>query len=832
MFRFDRTYPDSGWLRRIALVAGSVAALGSCDDANGPRTGRLSLTITGLPTGTGAQVTLTGPNNYSRVLTATQLVASLRPGAYKISAAPIRDGSTRYSAFADTQTVTIQRSQVAVEAAVAYTVSSAVLTIAIDGVPASKEAAVTVTGPNGFSRTIPASATFNGIDPGTYVIVAPDIPSNQQVFAASPRSRQVQLTPSLTATTVSVRYAQSTGNLRFSINGLPDGVAAGIDVTGPTTIPVVDSSSSFVGVRAGEYSVNAKPITRDGAFYLPNFIARKVTLSAADSVVVTVNYTRSDGPLNLTIDALTITQSVQTYGNTVPLIAGRDGFIRVFARANQPTSVTADVRVRLFVGSTLVSTMTLTNANPAPIAPDEALLTTSWNGIIPGQFIQPGLTILADVDPANTVEEASESDNAFPASGTAAAVDVRDVPPLRITFVPVIQRYNKNLVGSVSANAEEFLGDARRMLPLRDIETQLHAPYTTADSAELLSNDPNSEWLHVLSEMNALRVAESSVRHYYGVVRVGYNSGIAGYGYVGGYAAMGWDYLPSGRNVAAHELTHNFGRMHAPCGGPVGIDPNFPKYNGNNDGSIGVFGYDLSTGTLRLPSSPDLMGYCTNPWIGAYNYVGAMNYRAANESPDVATVAGGVAGIASPRASLLVWGRVERGQLVLEPTFSLVTRPVVPARSGPYRVEGIARDGRRLFSYSFDGETPADAEDATARHFAFAIPMDATTQSELASIRLSGPGAASAVMQASPAPAGVSAAVNAVGATATSSDVVRVQWGATAARMALVRDRRTGEVLSFARGGDARIRTAASDLEVILSDGIHSTTHTVRVNRQ
>jgi hypothetical protein len=479
--------------------------------------------------------------------------------------------------------------------------------------------------------------------------------------------------------------------------------------------------------------------------------------------------------------------------------------------------------VRLFSGNTLVNTMTLTNDSPVPIAPDQADLATSWNGIVPAQLVQPGLRLLADVDPANTMVEANETDNTFPASGTAALLDVRNVDPLRITFVPVIQRFNKTLVGNVTtSNTDQFLGDARRMLPLRDIEAQVHAPYTTSDSLELTSSNGNSEWLHVLSEMDALRIAESGVRHYFGVVKVSYNAGIAGYGYIGGRAVVAWDYMPSGRTVAAHELTHNFGRLHAPCGGVLDRDPTFP----NPDGSIGVYGYDLSTNRLRLPSSPDLMGYCADPWISDYNYVGAMDWRASNSTE--AAVAGASS---SPRPSLLVWGRVERGRLVLEPAFSLVARPALPTESGPYRIEGMARDGRRLFSYAFSGEKPADADDPTARHFAFAIPIDEATQGELTSIRLSGPGASPAVMQASLVPGGISAAINEAGATSTPSGTVRVQWGATAARMALIRDGRTGEVLSFARGGNAQIRTGASDLEVILSDGVRSTRRELRVNR-
>jgi len=311
-------------------------------------------------------------------------------------------------------------------------------------------------------------------------------------------------------------------------------------------------------------------------------------------------------------------------------------------------------------------------------------------------------------------------------------------------------------------------------------------------------------------------------------VKVSYNSGVAGYGYVPGRAAVGWDYLPSGRNVTAHELGHNFSRFHAPCGGVGGPDPNYP-YAG---GTIGVYGYDLSTNTLRLPSSVDLMGYCSTPWISDYNYIGAMDWRAGNPAPDVTSATGGLVQDATPRRSLLVWGRVEGGRLVLEPAFSLVARPDVPRETGPYRVEGIAGNGRTLFSYSFAGERPADAEDPSARHFAFAIPMDESTQAELATIRLTGSGATAATLQASLAPSGVSAAVNAATATTAASGRVSVRWEAQGTRMALIRDRRTGQVLSFARGGSAQVRSATGDLEVIVSDGVRSAARQIRAENR
>ena len=810
---------------RPAFVLASLFALASCD-SSGPRTGSLSLTVSGLPTGTTAKVTLTGPG-FSRVLSGTEVVANLKPGQYTLTPASVLNGLTRYSSITPPQTVTITKSNVPVAASVAYTVSSAILTVTVAGAPAGTAAAVRITGPNSFNDTVTTTTTFEGLEPGSYFIVAPEIIASQQRFTANPGSRQIQLSAGLTPRTVDIQYSQTTGNLRFSVNGLPNGTAAAISVTGPVA-PSYDvvGTSELIGVRAGQYTVTAKSIAVATTTFIPNFASRVVTLAAGATADVAVNYSASDGPLNLTIDGVTLTQVVQTFAGSVPLVAGRDAYVRVFARANQSTTSTAQVRVRFYVGATLTHTMTLSNAS-IPIVPDEASLATSWNGIVSGQFIQPGLRILADVDPTDTVVEASDTDNSFPPSGTPLDVDVRPVPALRVTFVPIVQRFNK-LTGNVSdANKEEFLGDARRMLPLLDIDAQLHAPYTTSDSLELTPNDGNSVWLHVLNEMNALRVAESSSRHYFGVVKVSYTSGVAGYGFVPGHAAVGWDYLPSGRNVAAHELTHNFGRFHAPCGGVGGPDPAYP-YPG---GTIGVYGYDLSTNALRLPSSFDLMGYCSNPWISDYNYVGAMEWRAANASSDAAGAALGLAQNASPRPSLLVWGHMERGRLVLEPAFSLVARPNVPRDTGPYRIEGIARNGRTVFSYSFAGERPADVDDPTARHFAFAIPMDEATQGELVSIRLTGPGAATTAMTASLALGGISAAVNAVEASSTASGRVDVRWGGQTARMALIRDRRTGQVLSFARGGSAQLRAHSTDLEVILSDGVRSVRRQVRVTR-
>ena len=79
------------------------------------------------------------------------------------------------------------------EASVSYAVSSAALTVNIAGTPAGSTAAVRITGPNAFSQTIAGTTTFNGIDPGSYFIVSPEIAANQQRFTADRPSQQIQL---------------------------------------------------------------------------------------------------------------------------------------------------------------------------------------------------------------------------------------------------------------------------------------------------------------------------------------------------------------------------------------------------------------------------------------------------------------------------------------------------------------------------------------------------------------------------------------------------------------------------------------------------------------
>jgi hypothetical protein len=325
----------------------------------------------------------------------------------------------------------------------------------------------------------------------------------------------------------------------------------------------------------------------------------------------------------------------------------------------------------------------------------------------------------------------------------------------------------------------------------------VHAAYTTSSGLALQSDNGNNAWTVILSEIAALRNAESSTRYYYGVVNPSYSSGVAGVGYIGQPAAIGWDKAGSRSGVAAHEWGHNWDREHAPCGGVTNPDGSYP-YTG---GEIGVIGYDVPNETLKPADSHDLMGYCENEWISDYTYVGVMNWR------DSEALQRGMAAVIQP--GVLVWGRIEGGRVELEPALRVTARPSLPTRPGPYRLEGRADDGGRLFGFDFAPLAVAD-DPRGANHFAFVVPLRAEGAMRLASLHLEGPGiAGSSAQGSSEAPT--------VGVTHAGAGRLALRWDASRWPMLLVRDPVTGEVLSFARGGAAEVATARDEVTVTVS---------------
>jgi hypothetical protein len=440
------------------------------------------------------------------------------------------------------------------------------------------------------------------------------------------------------------------------------------------------------------------------------------------------------------------------------------------------------------------------------VSHDEAALASTWNVPVPGSLIQPGMSLLLDVDPDNEVAEADESDNHFPLSGSPFALEARAAATLEARLIPVVQSENE-LQGDVTEeNRDTFVTLAQALYPLPGVDVDVRAPYTFTGA---LPRTYDSTWQRLLGEVNALRVAESPFRYYYGVIKPAYTSGGTGLGYIGQPAAIGVDWPNWRAETVAHEWGHNFGRRHVDCGGPSGIDPDYP-YSG---GRLGHHGYDMRTNEIHTKDTHhDLLSYCAPTWSSDYTYEAVLSYRSEHAGT---SSAGGSAAAYATQPSLLVWGRIAPDGVVLEPSFEIVATPVLPSAPGRYRLTGSNAAGATVLDMSFDAwgvdHLPG------VRLFAYAIPLSAMGGQAPAELRLRGAGADVVHRQTA------AAVWHDVRLERETSDRVRVRWDASRSPVLMVRDGRTGEILSFARGGDAHVTTAAAEVEITMSDGVKST---------
>lgn len=688
------------------------------------------------------------------------------------------------------------------------------IALSVSGLPAGGAAAIQVAGPGGYSLAVASSTTLDGLVPGQYSISASPVTANGSTWLPAPATQAVDVPASASRVPAAVAYGVPIGSLVVTITGLPAGTDAAVTVTGAAGYTaVVSVTDTLEGLVAGTYTVTAANLTAGPSTWAAAPQSQSVQVVANVAAAATVTYAVFvPGSVNLRIDGMNLTQSVQSYSDTIPLVSGRDALLRVFVRADQPNTVAPNVRVRLYAGANPAPVETWTIPAPGastPLGIDEGTLASSWNLLVPGALLLPDARLLADVDPGNGFGESDETDNTFPLSGTARALVVRAANPLSLRFISVVVQGS---AGDVTpANVDAFTVTMRKVFPLRSVSADVRSQSFTS-SAATLQPGSSAEWGQVLSEVNALRSADAWTGYYYGVVHTNYSSGIAGIGYVPGRAAIGWERLPSADGVMAHEFGHNLSLSHAPCGGVSNPDPSFPR----PDGSTGAYGLDLTTMTLKPPTAKDLMGYCGGTqWISEYHYLRAFNYRSSN--PQAARAGALTEG-------LLIWGRVVDGRIDLEPAFPVAVSQG-PA-SGRYVAQALDATGRLMAQQAFDASVVADIP-GDHQHFAVVLPLTAAQRVQVARLRVRGPGAAAVAERASATAlrsgaAGVAMMRAPVGRSLerTAAGAARLRWDDTAWPMAVVRDATTGAILAFARGGDMTLAAPATALDVTWSDGV------------
>lgn len=206
---------------------------------------------------------------------------------------------------------------------------------------------------------------------------------------------------------------------------------------------------------------------------------------------------------------------------------------------------------------------------------------------------------------------------------------------MRVMFVPV-----STPDGAPSFGAAELAVVERRMkaaYPVQGLDLNIHA--TWARTSRLTSLDDAFNYMASLRAQDG----EGAGTYYHLILDNGSCcsgndfadwSGIANIVEDGGYAQprdgisklypeygdFGWDVV-----TVLHELGHNHGREHAPCGDPAGPDPQYPYANAG----IGARGWDADLDALIDPAAvdpetgtphTDFMSYCWPNWWSDYSW--------------------------------------------------------------------------------------------------------------------------------------------------------------------------------------------------------------------
>ncbi len=456
---------------------------------------------------------------------------------------------------------------------------------------------------------------------------------------------------------------------------------------------------------------------------------------------------------DLFITGLEISQSVQDANNTVPLVANRPTVVRVYTATTSGSSVpnTSVTLTATRNGTPLTSVVS--NTKTASAASSRASLDSTYNVTLPASWLSGTVQITARIT--------GQSNGSFTQS-----ITFNSVPTLNVVIVPVNYTHTPTSTTFPGPNVEQISDWMMRAYPLSNMNVSFHPTGLnfTGNLREAAS------WEQLLEDVSVLK--EGEIGFYNSTVYYGYidfdcgwfncsTGGIAGIGWIGFRAAVGFHH-PNTEvtgELAGHEIGHNFGRYHAPCGVSGTNWSTDPKHAG---ASIGEYGLDGIGGTLELLSPAgyvDMMSYCDPVWVSDYTYK-ALYTDQVNNGAFIWTPS---------QESLVIRGSVAQdGVVSLNPVYILPQTAVSP-QNGLYEVELLDAAGNVITTHPVD-LLVAEEEGVSARAVHGVVPAPGVPVAELRIVEVAS-GTAVAHRTLSTAGLAVNATLN------QRSDAATVSWG-------------------------------------------------------
>lgn len=320
--------------------------------------------------------------------------------------------------------------------------------------------------------------------------------------------------------------------------------------------------------------------------------------------------------------------AVDPAGREVDVVAGKNGIVRVFVNPEAGfTNRVLSARLTLIDGD---EPQVLFHKRSVDGPTVENSLATSFNIDVAGDLITPTTRYFIELVECDA-DTGTEVSPRFPATGDQE-LGARETGILRVQLVPLV-------VNDIEASADDGWLEGYRaymeaMYPVSGVEFSvgepLRAPYA-------VSADGNG-WEGALQQLAQQHQNDGAPNdlYYYGLMQPAPSLGqycnygcVAGLGYVpeaGPYykdvrVAIGISYADSmqaadmSAATMAHEVGHNHGREHSPCGGAAYPGP-FP----HEGALIGWWGFRYPDQLKAPDQHTDIMGYCENQWVSDFTY--------------------------------------------------------------------------------------------------------------------------------------------------------------------------------------------------------------------
>ncbi len=286
----DGTYaasPTTSATFVVTVGSGSAPALAAITYA--PLPSAVDLSVSGVPAGVDAPITVIAPGGAETAVTASRLLSSANFGRWRVSAGVVTSGGFRYApALAQLDTTVLHGDTARVAAR--YAVSSGAIAIAVGGLPSGLASGVTLIGPDAYTRTVTATTTITDLSPGSYRVISTPVSANGITYRPDADTLAVAVSASLVASPATITYVAQVGRVAVTVGGLPAEAAASLTLTGNGLTRALTGAATLDSLPIGSYALAAGALTVNGVRYAPVAATQNAVVTTGATTAINVAF--------------------------------------------------------------------------------------------------------------------------------------------------------------------------------------------------------------------------------------------------------------------------------------------------------------------------------------------------------------------------------------------------------------------------------------------------------------------------------------------------------------------------------------------------------------